>query len=72
MKIEPCPCCGNKNLYSGATSCNSQGVICWPHGGGCGLTMSVSYPNFTKLGVKEMEAKTLAKAISRWNKRTKS
>jgi hypothetical protein len=65
----PCPCCGNANLHVGVTSAMSQGVECWPYGGGCGLSMRVGYPNTSKLTMKECEARTLAKAVSAWNKR---
>ena len=43
VKALSCPCCGNEDLYIGHESCDTVAVVCWAHGGGCGLRMVVFY-----------------------------
>ena len=71
-KIPPCPCCGNKDLYSGHASAMSMGVECHPQLGGCGLKLSIGYdeiPHIKGQSLKQYEATLLDEAISRWSRR---
>ena len=68
--VKPCPCCGNTNLNVGPTSAMSMGVKCWCYGGGCGLELSVEYPEYWN-SKKNVEVEMLKKAIKKWNKRVK-
>lgn len=70
---QPCPCCGNKNLYTGHESASSMGVECMQAMGGCGLRVSRTLPDVMPPGVKSLkalDAHLLARAIKAWNRRT--
>lgn len=71
MRLKPCPCCGNKNLYMGHLCATSLGVVCWAHGGGCGLSMRVEFPDKLKKPrtLKQVEHGCLRKAVKLWNRR---
>ena len=71
LDLDPCPCCGNTNLFVGAESSDTVAVVCWAYGKGCGLRMLVPYPD--KMGRhKNLEAlkESLARtAVRKWNRR---
>lgn len=67
-----CPCCGNKDLYLGHESFDTVAVVCWAHGGGCGLRMSADIFSGLKKGITGMtklEHYALRLAVKRWNRR---
>lgn len=72
-KPKPCPCCGNKKLYTGPIESGVQGVQCIPYMyGGCGLQLGRRYPEVMPRGVKtlgDLKKLTRAEAIEAWNKR---
>ena len=69
--VKPCPCCGNKDLYLGHTSAFTLGVVCWSHGGGCGLKMEVELPERVKRGktLQQVECDCLEQAVKLWDRR---
>ena len=75
MKPLPCPCCGNKNLYTGHLSSTVMGVQClpeWEAGSGCGLSLGIHFEQISFIKGKSYKHhfnRLLKEAISRWNKR---
>lgn len=72
LKPLPCPCCGNKKLYTGPTASCVLGVQCERHNGGCGLTLSRGYQERFPRGIRTLEAYDaylLVQAVTAWNRR---
>lgn len=72
-KPDPCPCCGNKKLYTGPIMAMTQGIECMPYLKGCGLQLGRVYPMAMPRGVKDLKGLNeylLRKAILAWNRRT--
>ena len=69
--VLPCPCCGNKNLYIGHESSDTFAVVCWAHGGGCGLRMIVRLPDTMGKAktLTQVEHGCMRKAVRLWNRR---
>jgi len=65
----PCPCCGSSKLYVGVVAACSYGVTCLR----CHLRMWKELPEFNNksLPMLTLESQTLAKAVKRWNRRTR-
>lgn len=71
-KPSPCPCCGNKKLYTGHLFSMTLGVECMPAMDGCGLSLGRVYPMKMPRGVndlKGLDQLMLERAILAWNKR---
>lgn len=67
-KLKPCPCCGNKQFYTGHTSSCNVGIIC----NECGLRISRPYPPEMPNGVgslKKLDEFLLKGAAEAWNRR---
>ena len=71
VQLKPCPCCGNRDLYIGHESCDTMAVVCWGHGGGCGLRLPVCYPDTLKKAktLEQVSEDCLMKAAKLWNRR---
>jgi len=72
MKLKPCPCCGNTNLFVGCETSSSMAVVCWSYEGGCGLRMYVNWMDRigkSKKTFKQLQHEALREAVRRWNKR---
>ena len=71
VEVKSCPCCGNGDLYLGHESFDTMAVVCWGHGGGCGLRVPVTFPEYNKKGrgLQGIEEDCLMKAVEKWNRR---
>lgn len=55
-KPRPCPCCGNRKLYTGPTASCVKGIQCEHHNGGCGLTIARGYKERFPRGIRTLAA----------------
>lgn len=76
MKLKPCPCCGNANLYKGHINATTMGVECMDitnAGWGCGLSLGVGFTSGVEMkrgeGFPKYKSRLLAEAVKRWNRR---
>lgn len=72
--LKPCPFCGNKTLYWGATTAVTFGVRCMAGWDGCGAELSVEMPDKTPEFLEDCTPEEFSKAcvieaIKLWNKR---
>ena len=73
-ELEPCPCCGNDDLYVGHLASTNMGVHCWLiNGNGCNLQLPVDmFSNPVRNKIRTIAAREDAaakEAVRRWNRR---
>jgi len=72
LKVLPCPCCGNENLYVGKLMSVTLGVECNRALDGCGISLGRVYPRRMPKGLKtleELDRYMLKQAVRAWNRR---